>query len=187
LRRSVIIAALVLGLGLPGTARGQADERVPDGRFGMIFGVRQGLGQLGTDFGIGVVGGIEAGYHPRSAERRLSLGLHWSMSWSWFGYDDIASVAGSLHMIELGAGGRLRVVIDPAAPRFLTLGAGANLLRTNVPLPGCEDRRCLGPYVSLGTEHFVFDAMLLGIEARYNVLPGGPGSIAIMLGVSFGT
>lgn len=185
--RVLIIGVLAVALGMPGRAAAQEERWVPSGRFGFAMGVRQGLGQLGEDFGIGGVGGIEAGYHPSPVERRFSLGLHWSVLWSWFGSDDIASVAGSLTMLELGAGLRLRMVIATETPRFLTLGGGVNLLRTNVPIEACADRNCLGPYLSLGTEHFVFDTLLLGIDGRYIMLPDGPSSIAVVFSVSFGT
>lgn len=183
----MIIAALAVALGAPAKAAGQERKELPAGRFGVVLGVRQGLGQLGEDFGFGGVGGIEAGYHPSAVGRRFSFGVQWSVLWSWFGYDDIASVAGSLTMIELGAGARLRVVIDEETPRFLTLGVGGNLLRTNVPIQPADDRNYLGLCFALGTEQLVFDALMLGFEARYNKLPSGPGSISIVLGVSFGT
>ena len=178
---------LALSLGMPVAARAEESGKgMPAGRFGMTVGVRQGLGQLGDDFGIGGVGGISAGYSLTDADRRLSLGVHWNVLWSWFGSDDTASIAGSLSMIELGLGLRARTILDEKVPRALFIGGGASLLRTNVPIPPCSTRRCMAPYVSVGLEQLVLGAMLLGFEARYDILPGGSGSMSMMLSLGFG-
>ncbi len=190
-----IIALLFLSTG--GMAHGQSTgATIPSGRFGVSAGVRQGLGSLGSDYGIGAIARLEAGYHPTSLERRLSLGVHWSFLWGWFGFDDAASVAGSLALIEVSLGAKVRMMLDRRNRMFFALGSGFSLLRTNVPIPPDDERMYRGPYLSIGVETlrridvpveafpFGFDA--LGFEARYGFIAGGPGSISVMVGFGLG-
>jgi hypothetical protein len=103
---------------------------------------------------------------------------------SWFGEDE-TSIAGALNLIELDFGGRLRVALERGSPRYLVLGAGASLLRANVPLPPDDERHYVGPYGSLGFEVYVQD-LLIGLEARYGLLALGPGSFSVLASVSLG-
>ena len=178
----VVLAGVAV---LPASVHAQPeDEALPVGRIGVNLGVRQGLGRLGNDFGVGMVGGIEAGYHPTRLDQRLSLGAFWAVRRSWFG-DDEASIAGSLDLIELDFGARLRLAQQLGVPRFLVLGAGASVLRTNVPLPPDDRRNYVGPYASLGFEFFV-GKVLLGVDARYGLIALGPGSLSWTLSASLG-
>ncbi|WP_428264230.1 hypothetical protein [Haliangium sp.] len=188
MRWLAIMGVLALGLvGTAGAARAQAaDDELPAGRIGAGIGLRAGLGRLGSDFGLGLVGSIEAGYHPTSRGQRVSLGVSWAVRRGWFGYDDEASVAGSLHLTEFDFGGRMRIAITPSGRRFLTLGAGASLLRTNVPVPPDDERTYWGGYGTVGVEFFVL-GYLMNSEIRYGPIGAGPASISFMAGVSLGT
>ena len=183
--RPLLLAALVLGA-LPGIARAQNEERLPAGKFGVSVGVRQGLGQLNDDYGAGVVGAMEAAYHPSALPSQLSLGLAWSVAWGWFGFDDQASVTGSLRLLELNFGIRLRRPISEVVPRFLVAGSGATFLRSNVPIPPDLERIYIGPYVTLGLEQFLSNSTILSFEARYGLIATGPGGISLVLGIAFG-
>src|SRR5690606_3189419 len=116
--------------------------------------------------------------------QRFSLGGFWAVRRSWFGEDE-TSIAGALDLIELDFGGRLRVALERGAPRFMVLGAGASLMRANVPLPPDDARHYLGPYGSVGFEVYV-EGFLIGLEARYGMLALGPGSFAMLASVSLG-
>lgn len=169
-------------------AMAQDEGKLPSGKFGLSLGVRQGIGRLGGDYGLGMVGAVEAGYHPTAADRALSAGLSWSVVWSWFGPDDQASITGSLHLLEFNFGAELRRLIDEPTARFLSLGTGISLLRANVPIPPDQARVYLGPYVSAGIEQFAFGGdLLISFEARYGLIVGGPGTISFAIGVGFGT
>ncbi len=179
---AMVVAMIVtMGVALP-SARAQAEDELPRGRIGASVGVKQGTGGLGGDFG--VVAGIEAGYHPTGLDQRFSLGAFWAVRRSWFGEDE-TSIAGALNLIELDFGGRLRVALERGAPRFLVLGAGASLLRANVPLPPDDSRHYVGPYGSLGFEVYV-NGVLIGLEGRYGLLAFGPGSFSVLGSVSLG-
>lgn len=175
---------VMLAVTAASTSTAQGDD-VPRGKFGLSFGVRQGLGQLSDDYGLGTIGAIEAGYHPGDPDRSLSFGLSWSVVWGSFGADE-ASIAGTLDVLEFNFGARLRRLMEPSA-RFLIVGSGLTLLRTNVPIPPDDERVYVGPYVSAGVEQLVWDTLLLSFEARYGLLVGGPGSISICLGIGFGS
>lgn len=183
LAASLLVLAGVAALPAPAHAQ-REDEALPAGRIGVNLGVRQGLGRLGNEFGVGMLGGIEAGYHPTRLDQRLSPGVFWAVRRSWFG-DDEASIAGSLDLIELDFGARLRMAQELGAPRFLVLGAGASVLRTNVPLPPDDRRNYVGPYVSLGFEFFA-GRVLFGVDARYGLIALGPGSLSWTLSASLG-
>lgn len=189
---AMLLGVLAAATAAPGSARAQSEDALPAGRLGVSLGVRQSLGALGADFGAGVVGSIEAGYHPTRLDQRVSFGLSWAVRRSWFGDDD-ASIAGVLHLIELDFGGRMRVAQELRVPRFLVLGAGASLLRTNVPLLADDARSHIGPYGSLGFEFYFQDSrlgieqpFLISVDVRYGVLLGGPDSVSWTLGISLG-
>jgi hypothetical protein len=179
-----MIAALVvvMGVALPAARAQREDGALPTGRIGASVGVKQGAGSLGSDFGF--VAGIEAGYHPTRLDQRFSLGGFWAVRRSWFG-DNPRSISGGLDLIELDFGARLRVALERGAPRFMVLGAGASLLRANVPLPPDDERHYVGPYASMGFE-FYFHDILIGLEGRYGLLALGPGSFSVLASVSLG-
>ncbi|MCG8418182.1 MAG: hypothetical protein MJE77_09600 [Proteobacteria bacterium] len=183
-RITTLVIALIIVLCPPTWA--QDDDSLPPGKFGVSVGVRQGFGQLGDDFGPGAVGAIEAGFHPAAFDQRLSIGLHWSVAWGWFGFvDNQASVTGSLKLLELHFGTRIRRMLgDPQ--RFLWLGTGVTLLRSNVPIPPDLERDYIGPHVSLGAEQFLAGSFIVSFEARYGLIVGGPRSISLALGIAFG-
>lgn len=181
--RMTMLAAVLVATGVaPPGARAQREDALPSGRIGASVGLKQGTGGLGNDFGL--VAGIEAGYHPTRVDQRLSVGGFWAVRRIWFGEDD-RSVAGGLDMIELDFGARLRVAMERGAPRFLVVGAGASLLRANVPLPPDDARDYVGPYATLGFELYVHD-VLIGLEGRYGLLAFGPGSFSLLGSVSLG-
>jgi hypothetical protein len=173
---------VVMGVAMPSARAQREGDALPTGRIGASVGVKQGTGSLGSDFGI--VAGIEAGYHPTRLDQRFSLGGFWAVRRSWFG-ENPRSIAGGLDLIELDFGARLRVALERGAPRFMVLGAGASLLRANVPLPPDGARHYVGPYASLGFE-FYFHDVLIGLEGRYGLLALGPGSFSVLGSVSLG-
>lgn len=163
---------------------GLAEDALPSGRIGVSVGLRQGVGALGNAYGLGVVGSLEAGYHPTRLSQRFSIGGLWALRRSWFGEDE-ASVAGALHLIELDFGGRVRIAQSLGLRRFLVLGTGISLMRANVPLPPDRARNYVGPFASLGFEFF-YRNVLVGIDGRYGLFATGPSGFSWTIGVSVG-
>lgn len=184
---AALLSALMTCALLPSEVRAQSEsDAIAPGRIGAGIGLRTGLGRLASDFGLGVIGSIEAGYHPTPLDQRVSFGVNWAVRRGWFGDDDEASVAGALHLTEFDFGARMRVLMVAPNQRFLTLGAGLSLLRTNVPVPPDNERIYVGPYGSLGTEFFFVDYQVTA-EIRFGLIGTGPASISFMAGVSLGS
>ena len=184
-RGLALALALALGLGVAfAPSKARADE-LPAGKLGLGMGGRLGVGTLGSAFGTGGLLTVQAGYQPTNRERALSFGVTWSFTSSWFGFDDAASLAGSLRLSELALGARVRRKLGGRHDRFAFVGAGVILLRSNVPIPPDDDRNYVGPYAAVGAEGWAA-SYLFGVEFRYGLLAGGPGSLSVILSVSVG-
>lgn len=191
--RALALFALAgaLTLARPALAQEKEETGVPLGKMGLSFGVRPGFGTLADSYGWALFVSADAGLHRSSIERVLSIGADWSVRWSWYGFDDLASASGSLRVLDLSFGARSRqLVAQRLAGRegllFLFQRAGLLVMRTNVPVAPDFERTYLGPYVAAGVEVFVRNAYLVSIAVEYDhgVLSGGPGSVLTM--ISFG-
>jgi len=175
-------AVIVLLVALAAPARAHADV-MPSGRLSGVGGLRTGTQSLDDAFGMGVLYGIEASWEPMPDGRRISYGIHWNVLFGNFGSDP-AAITGSLDVLEMALGARLRLApSDPS--RSLFLGGGAALLRANAPLPPDDERSYLGGFVGLGLEQLAWARSLVTFELRYGLF-GGPGSLSALLGVGFG-
>ena len=177
--QAVAVAAL-MGVAVPAAA-----DELPAGRFGVVGGPRLGNGAFGDRFGWGWVWGMEAGYNPTDTDRNWSFGLAWSVSWGWFGADRPEINDGSLWLLEMSFGTRVRRLLGETSQAFLVGNVGVTVLRTNTPIPPENERSYWGPYAGIGVEGYA-GSKLVGLEARYGVFAGGPGSLSILVGFSFG-
>jgi hypothetical protein len=176
--RWVVALAVLLA---SGTAR--ADE-MPKGRMAAAFGIRNGTEALGSDFGLGVLYGVQAAWEPMPDGSRIGYAIQWEVLRGDFG-NDPAAITGGLEILEMSLGARLRFAPqDPA--RTLFLGGGGSLLRSNAPLPPDEKRNYAGGFAGLGLEQLVYRRALLTLEVRYGLIGNGPGSLSVVLGVGFG-
>jgi hypothetical protein len=182
LRRTAALAALAIGLTAPATA---AAEELPSGKFGVVAGLRQGIGRLSDNFGVGYLWGVQAGWQPTRTASPWSLGAEWSWLRGNLGADDPATIDGGLSIIEMSLGLRVRRLFGQGAPQFLVLGAGGSILRTNIPIPPDTERTYAGAYLSAGFELYVGGTYLVTLEARYGLI-AGPGSLSALASFSFG-
>ena len=164
-----------------------AAEELPAGKIGLMGGARQGLGSLGSQFSLGPVWGIEAGWQPSSTDRRLSVGVHWSLVWGYHWPGDGSSNAASLSSREMSLGVKGRLLTGQSSPLFLSTGLGVALLRTSVPVPPDDERSYVGMYWSVGPELYVLGRYLVTFEVRYGPFINGPGSLTLAFGLSFGS
>jgi hypothetical protein len=162
-------------------------EELPAGKIGTNLGVRQGLGSLGGQYTLGVVGGVQAGWQPTSTARRLSFGVDWSLGWGYHWADQSSVNASSLSTREMTLGVKVRILTSQASPLFVSTGMGAQLLRTSVPVPPDDERSYLGMYWSVGPELYVLGQYLIQFEVRYGPFIQGPGSLTLSLGLAFGS
>ena len=177
-----LVATALIGSSTPAVA-----DSLPAGRFGVVAGARTGVGALGDRFGWGPVWGMEAGYNPADTERDWSFGVAWSVLWGYFGADRPEVSDGSLWLLEMNLGGRVRRLVGEANQAYLVGSMGLTLLRTNTPIPPDNERSYVGPYAGIGLEGYANSKYLLSFEVRYGVFAGGPGSLSIWAGFSFGT
>jgi len=192
MRRIAWIVTAALAASAPRAA--SADD-LPRGRLGIVVGLRNGLGELADDYGLGYVYGVDAGWQLTSTDRRWGLAVHWSILWAdfdWLGEWglDPASVTGQLDVLELDGGLRLRVAPRADIGRYLTVSASGSLLRSNVPLPPASKRSYFGPALGLGVEqYFASGSVLVSAEVRYGIIEivdPVPGSVSFFIGTAFG-
>lgn len=181
--RRIGVAALAMALAAPGSA---VAEELPAGKFGVVAGLRQGLGALSDNFGVGLLYGVQAGWQPTRAASPWSFGIEWSWLRGNLGADDPATIDGGLAIIEMSTGLRVRRLFgSQGAPQFLVVGVGGSLLRTNIPIPPDTERTYAGAYASAGFELYVGGTYLVTLEARYGLI-AGPGSLSALASFSFG-
>jgi hypothetical protein len=184
-------AGLALVIAIAALApRDAAAEDLPPGRLGIVAGVRSGTGELADAFGLGAVFGFEAGWQPMSTEDRVGFAARWSVLWSSFdvfGYGaDPESLTGSLRVLQLDAGARIRVAPRPGTGGILSAGFGVTALRSNVPLPPDQEREYVGGYGAGGIEYLLTRRILLSVEVRYGLIFAGPGAVDVLIGVATG-
>ena len=188
---TVLAIPLVLAT-LSGLAAAQAESDIPEVRFATVVGVRENVGEFGTQFGRGGMWGFEAGYQPGR------LGVAWSIGWSvprWtavlvggsFDSVDAESVDEEVGLTEMSLGLRLRWPLGDEAPRFLIASAGATALRATIPIPPDSTREYIGPYLGAGVEQLLLGRYMLALEARYGMFLGGPAGLTINLSIAFGS
>jgi len=185
----ILVACAIATSGAP---RLSAADDLPPGKLGLVIGLRNGVGELADSYGLGIVYGIEAAWQPMSAVRRIGLAVHWSVLWGDFDLlgalgRDSASLTGSVEWLELDAGFRLRVAPRAGIGRYLTFGAAASLLRSNVPLPPDDKRSYVGPSAGLGVEqYFASGKILVSAEVRYGIIGTGPGALSFFVCTAIG-
>jgi len=176
--RAVVVALLVL------VAAPAAAQTVPRGRMAAMIGVRNGTRALGSDFGLGVLYGVQAAWEPMLEGSHFGYAVQWEVLRGDF-FSDPAAITGGLEILEMSLGARLRVAPrDPA--RTIFLGGGGSLLRSNAPLPPDEERAYIGGFAGGGVEQLIGRHLLLTVEVRYGMIGNGPGALSVMLGVGFG-
>jgi len=170
-------------------AHAEDDNDTDPARGGIKFagGPRQGVGELGNAFDLGFVAGLEANYHPTSTSltSTFGLGVAWSVYFGRFGPGRDAVIDETLKLVEMSFGLRVRKRMGDEELRFLTVGAGVTIMRTNLPVPPNDERLNAGPYMGIGIEgHYKADTMF-SFEVRYGLLANGPGSLSLLLGIAF--
>lgn len=180
-RVSALTALLVAAL----ASRAAADA-LPSGSLGIVTGVRQGVGAASSTFGLGALWGVEAGYQPMSTSQRVGWAVRWRVLFSGYLSGQSDNLAGNLRAVEVDGGAALRIAPRPGLLRYLDVGAGVSLLRSNIPLlPPSRQRAYLGPYVSVGLEQYV-GSPVLTFELRVGVIGTGPTTLSAIAGIKWG-
>lgn len=178
-----MIRSLLAAVVLLGAVDAAWAQEVPKGRFALVAGGRENMGELGEDFQRGWVYGVEAGYQPGR------LGVAWSLSWGRFDSEEPTLVENELRVLEMQFGLRLRWPLGSRDPRFLVTTGGLTLARSNIPIPPSDppERSYYGPYAGLGLEQLLAGKYLFALEARYGMLFNGPAGLTLVMSLAFGT
>jgi hypothetical protein len=167
--RALLLAALLV----PSVAH--ADKQ-PPGRMSAL---------VGFDFKYdgGFLYGGEAAWEPLPDGRRLSYSLEWDVLFTDY-FSDPAAINGSLHLVQMDATARLRLVL--ATGRSLFLGAGGGLLHASSPLPPRDRSSYFDDYADAGLEVFAGGGVRLTIEGRYGLFGPVPHDRSLFIGIGFG-
>jgi hypothetical protein len=185
-------AAVVVAAALAASAGPARADDLPSGMFGAVFGVRQGTGPVTRQFGFGALWGMEAGWQPMTTQQRIGWSIKWRTLFSGFWSNEPANLTNELRVLEMDAGVGIRITPKPGSLRYLDLGGGAALMRSNVPLlpdscnPPIGCRAFYGPYASAGLEQFVSGNVMLTFEIRVGLIGTGPATLSAITGVKFG-
>ncbi|MCE9576773.1 MAG: hypothetical protein K8W52_26745 [Deltaproteobacteria bacterium] len=181
--RAAALGAALVALAPAGRA---AADALPSGSIGLVTGVRQGVGATSSTFGLGALWGVEAGYQPMSTSQRVGWAVRWRVLFSGYLSGQSDNLAGNLRAVEVDGGTGLRIAPRPGLLRYLDVGAGVSLLRSNIPLlPPSRQRAYLGPYVSVGLEQYV-GSQVITFELRVGVLGTGPTTLSAIAGIKWG-
>lgn len=182
LRRAPSVALLLAGAALVWAGEGRADS-LPSGSIGGVLGAQSGASGSYTSLGVGAAYGLTAAWQPMSEEQRVGWGVRWSALFGYFPDSGSAPVNGVLRLVELDLVVKLRVAPTLRPGRYLTVGAGASLLRANEPIRDEGSRTFAGPIATIGYEHYAFGAVLIGVDVRYGLIETGPTSIGLLVSV----
>jgi hypothetical protein len=187
MRRLVLASALAAITAITATAPRAAADALPSGTLGFIGGGRQGTGAASATFGLGLLWGVEAGWQPMTTAQRVGWAVRWRVLFSGYLSGQSNNLAGALRAVEVESGAGVRVALRPGLLRYLDLGGGVSLLRSNVPLlPPSTRRAYVGPYASIGLEQYVGTSVLLTFEFRIGLIGTGPSTLSAIGGIKFG-
>jgi hypothetical protein len=167
-------------------------EEIPRGQFGMAAVLRRNVGAMEERYGLGYLWGFVAGYQVTRPDEPLGAGLVLttlfgrSQLFGVWGDDDPTIATGPLKYLEMALGLRVRYRLGEALPLYVAGSVGGALLRTDVPVPPDDERLHLGGFVGLGADFYLWDSVLLGLDARFGLLGGGPRGITFMFTAALG-
>lgn len=175
------LGAGVVGAALALWAAPAAAEELPAGTIGAVLGAQAGSAGSYNSLGVGVAYGLAAAWQPMDDEQRIGWGVRWSVLFGYFPGAASAAVSDVLRLVELDVLARVRVAPTNRPGRYLTVGAGASLLRSSEPIQPENRRAFAGPIATFGYEHNAWGSALLGVDLRYGLIETGPASIGLLV------
>ena len=163
-----------------------AQVEVPQGNIGLIGQIGQNLGEAGDAYRVSWLLGMTAGYEV-SRVRGFGLGATWSLAFGRYTGAAPRAPDDTVRVVDMSMGVRVRRLLGKSTPRFIVASGGATFLRLDRAVPPDNERVYLGPYAALGLDQFLRQGTLLSFEVRYGVIRYGPATLAVRLGLSFGS
>lgn len=180
--------ALPTGALLAALASPAAADPMPSGSLGIVSGVVAGTGADAKRLGVGWYRyGGQAAWQPTSTDRAYGYTIRWSTMLGKLYGADAAQIEDTLSTLQMDLTIGLRYRPWATPRRYLTLRIGAELLRTNEPIPtsddpGAEMRRAfVGGIAGVGFDQYIYN-FLLSVDVRYGLIGDGPSQAAFLVG-----
>lgn len=171
----------LLAIALLATAA--AADPLPSGSIGLVGGGESGTGADAKVIGFGYNVGLMAAWQPMNTDRHIGWAVRWATLFGGLYTGSAAQIESTLRTVHMDftAGVRYRPWASPSS--YLTLRGGAEMLRTNEPLPPQMHRSFVGGIAELGVEHYIGPA-LFDVDLRYGLVGSEPSNVALLFGVS---
>jgi len=159
-------------------------EPMPVGSIGVVFGANGGTGADARQYGFGVnYFGIQAAWQPTLTERAWGPTVRWGTMFGLMRASEAPKIESWLWTVQmdLTVGIRFRPWRSPT--RYLTLRAGAELLRANEPIPPEMSREFIGGIASVGFDQY-FSIFMLNVDVRYGLIGEGPRALSLLVGIA---
>jgi len=160
-----------------------AADPLPSGSIGAVIAGDSGTGADAKVIGAGLNFGLQAAWQPMNSDRRLGWAIRWATLFGLFYNGSAAQIESTLRTVHMDftAGMRYRPWASPS--RYLALRGGAEMLRTNEPLPPQMHRSFVGGIAELGFEQYA-GPVLFDFDLRYGLLGSEPSNVALFFGLS---
>jgi len=180
----VLLVAAMLALAVPAHA-----EPLPPGALGLFTGVVSGTGADNKRIGTGwYYLGAQAAWQPTTTERPWGFSLRWSTMFGYMYGGSASHIDTTLRTVQMDLTAGLRFRPWNSVKSYLTVRAGAELLRSNEPIitdaSPSGSRAYYGGIASIGLDHYV-SSLMFSFDLRYGLIAGGgPQELAFMVGIA---
>ena len=189
-----LVVALLVSLLLASTAA--RAEKLPSGAIGVTTGAVAGTGPDNKRVGTGFYEfGAQASWQPMTTEKRFGWTIRWAALFGLMYGGSASHIDTTLRTVEMDLTAGIRFRPWSAVSRYLTFRAGANLLRSNEPIPTDESMTGSRSYfrgvASIGFDQYE-SIFMFSFDVRYasglpliNVGGGEPAIVSVMIGGAF--
>ena len=180
--KALLVAAVLTAMSVPAHA-----EKLPDGAIGLFTGIVSGTGADNKRIGTGwYYLGAQAAWQPTVTERPWGLTIRWSTMFGYMYGGSASHIDTTLRTVQMDLTAGLRFRPWQSVNNYLTLRAGAELLRSNEPVitdaMPAGSREYYGGVASFGWDRYV-SALLISVDLRYGLIAGGgPQELALTIG-----
>ena len=181
--KALLVAAVLAAAG-PAHA-----EKLPDGAIGLLTGIVSGTGADNKRIGTGwYYLGAQAAWQPMTTENWWGPTIRWSAMFGYMYGGSASHIDSTLRTVQMDLTAGLRVRPWQSVKRYLTFRAGAELLRSNEPIPNdaspTGQRAYYGGVASVGLDQYL-SSLMLSFDLRYGLVGGGgPQELSFMVGIA---
>jgi hypothetical protein len=165
-------------------------EPLPSGAIGVTTGAVAGTGADNKRVGAGFYEfGAQASYQPMNTEHRLGFTIRWAAMFGLMYGGSASHIDTTLRTVEMDLTAGIRVRPWNSVSRYLTFRVGADLLRSNEPIPTDDSMTGSRSYfrgvASFGIDQYV-SIFMLNFDVRYvRFGSDAPAEAAVMIGGAF--